>query len=185
MRRRDLAIIGLLFALPLIMFGRRRSAGGRCSPPKICISMNLDAAYREQLGVPAVPHNHLLSDSAWKTCSGKRSSARASRSAKCRCGIGTSSAGFRPSSPRAAVDTVPVQRALLCAAAERCLRLVHGDPVVAGGGLHVRLRALWPRHGRTGGAAAGVIYQLSAFFVISAVFPMIIAAAAWLPLICG
>ena len=30
---------------------------------------------------------------------------------------------------------------------------------------------------------AGVDYQLSAFFVISAVFPMIVAAAVWLPLI--
>ncbi len=37
--------------------------------------------------------------------------------------------------------------------------------------------------GRFGGTVAGVTYQLSAFFVISAVFPMIIAAAVWLPLI--
>ena len=37
--------------------------------------------------------------------------------------------------------------------------------------------------GRSGGAVAGVTYQLSAFFVISAVFPMIVAAAVWLPLI--
>src|SRR5690606_32861732 len=37
--------------------------------------------------------------------------------------------------------------------------------------------------GRFGGVIAGITYQMSAFFVISAVFPMIIGAAAWLPLI--
>jgi len=37
--------------------------------------------------------------------------------------------------------------------------------------------------GRFGAVLAGVVYQLSGFFVISAVFPMIIAAAVWLPLI--
>ena len=37
--------------------------------------------------------------------------------------------------------------------------------------------------GRFGSLIAGVAYQLSAFFVISAVFPMIIAAAVWLPLL--
>src|SRR5690606_33483132 len=37
--------------------------------------------------------------------------------------------------------------------------------------------------GRLGALVAGVIYQLSAFFVINAVFPMIMAAAVWLPLL--
>ncbi len=37
--------------------------------------------------------------------------------------------------------------------------------------------------GRLGGAFAAMVYQLSGFFVVSVVFTMIIAAAAWLPLL--
>jgi O-antigen/teichoic acid export membrane protein len=36
---------------------------------------------------------------------------------------------------------------------------------------------------RIGGAVAGVAYQFSAFFIVSVVFPMMIAGAAWLPLL--
>ena len=36
---------------------------------------------------------------------------------------------------------------------------------------------------RIGGAVAGVAYQFSAFFIVSVVFPMLIAGAAWLPLL--
>ncbi|MBN1679531.1 MAG: oligosaccharide flippase family protein [Anaerolineae bacterium] len=36
---------------------------------------------------------------------------------------------------------------------------------------------------RIGGVVAGIAYQFSAFFIVSAVFPMMIAGAAWLPLI--
>ena len=37
--------------------------------------------------------------------------------------------------------------------------------------------------GPAGGLVAGITYAFSSFFVVSVVFPMIISAAAWLPLL--
>jgi O-antigen/teichoic acid export membrane protein len=50
---------------------------------------------------------------------------------------------------------------------------------LAGLGMYVFVRTL--RAGRLGALAAGITYSLSAFFVVSVVFTMIIAAAVWLP----
>ena len=52
---------------------------------------------------------------------------------------------------------------------------------LAGVFMFVLARAL--RVGRAGAVLAGVIYQLSGFLVTSAVFPMVLGAAAWMPLI--
>jgi hypothetical protein len=52
---------------------------------------------------------------------------------------------------------------------------------LAGVFMYVFVRVL--RLGRFPALLAGVVYQLSAFFVVSVVFPMIIGAAAWLPLL--
>jgi len=52
---------------------------------------------------------------------------------------------------------------------------------LAGVFMYVYLRAI--RVGRFGSFIGGMTYALSGFFVIRAVFPMIIAAAAWLPLL--
>ncbi len=51
---------------------------------------------------------------------------------------------------------------------------------LAGTWMYVLMRVLGVR--RTSGLISGLAYQLSAYFVISAVFPMIIGTAAWLPL---
>ncbi len=51
---------------------------------------------------------------------------------------------------------------------------------LAGVWMFVLMRVLGVRRG--GGLIAALTYQLSAFFVVSVVFPMIIATAAWLPL---
>ncbi|MBN1285673.1 MAG: flippase [Anaerolineae bacterium] len=52
---------------------------------------------------------------------------------------------------------------------------------LAGVFMYLLMRGL--RAGRGGGAVAAVVYQLCGFYVTSATFPSIIAAAAWLPLI--
>ncbi|RMF77420.1 MAG: hypothetical protein D6737_17745, partial [Chloroflexi bacterium] len=52
---------------------------------------------------------------------------------------------------------------------------------LAGVFMYAFVRGLGVR--RAGALVAGVTYQLSAFFLISVVFPMIIAAAVWLPLL--
>ena len=51
---------------------------------------------------------------------------------------------------------------------------------VAGLSMYLFARVLGLR--RLGGLVAGMAYQLSGFFLVSVVFPMIIATAAWLPL---
>ncbi len=183
MRRRDLAIIGLLFALPLIMFWAQTVGGRTLLPAENLYQYEPYAAYREQLGVPAVPHNHLLSDLVLQNMQWK--------------------AFIRESF---ALGEVPLWNphqfsgiAFFAAGQQSTLYpfsvLYYVLPLSAAYGWFTVLQ-LWLAGvfmygfarfglgmGRTGGAAAGVIYQLSAFFVISAVFPMIIAAAAWLPLI--
>mgnify|MGYP001411188819 CR=1 FL=1 len=183
MRRRDLAVIGLLFALPLIMFWAQTVGGRTLLPAENLYQYEPYAAYREQLGVPAVPHNHLLSDLVLQNMQWK--------------------AFIRESF---ALGEVPLWNphqfsgiAFLAAGQQSTLYpfsvLYYMLPLSAAYGWFTVIQ-LWlagvlmygfARFGlgisRTGGAAAGVIYQLSAFFVISAVFPMIIAAAAWLPLI--
>ncbi|MBK9747043.1 MAG: hypothetical protein IPO91_09685 [Chloroflexi bacterium] len=183
MRRRDLAIIGLLFALPLIMFWAQTVGGRTLLPAENLYQYEPYAAYREQLGVPAVPHNHLLSDLVLQNMQWK--------------------AFIRESF---ALGEVPLWNphqfsgiAFFAAGQQSTLYpfsvLYYVLPLSVAYGWFTVIQ-LWLAGafmygfarfglgmGRTGGAAAGVIYQLSAFFVISAVFPMIIAAAAWLPLI--
>ena len=52
---------------------------------------------------------------------------------------------------------------------------------VAGAGMYAFMRGL--RTGRFGSVVAALAWQLSAFLVIGAVFPMILAAVTWLPLL--
>ncbi|NDJ75556.1 MAG: YfhO family protein, partial [Chloroflexi bacterium] len=52
---------------------------------------------------------------------------------------------------------------------------------LAGALMYLFVRGIGLR--RISGAVAGVAYQFSAFFIVSAVFPMMIAGAAWLPLL--
>ncbi len=52
---------------------------------------------------------------------------------------------------------------------------------LAGAWMYVLCRVLGQR--RASAVIAAIVYQLSAFFVVSLVFPMVIAAAAWLPFV--
>ena len=54
---------------------------------------------------------------------------------------------------------------------------------LAGLGMYFYLRAL--RRGRFGALLAGIVYQLASWLVVSAVFPMIVGAAVWLPWLLG
>src|SRR5688572_18599111 len=64
MRRRlpDLAIIALLFLLPLILFWQQTVGGRTLIPAENLYQYEPYASYREQVGAPAIPHNHLVSD---------------------------------------------------------------------------------------------------------------------------
>ena len=184
MRRysRDLLIFALLFLLPLVMFWPQ-TVGGRTLLPAENLYQYLPyAAYRAELGVPEVPHNALLSDLVLQNMQWK-SFIRESLSAgefplwnpHQFAGIPFFAAGQQSTLYPFNV----LYYALPLPAAYGWFTVV--QLWLAGAFMYLFVRGLGV--GRTGGAIAGVTYQLSGFFVASAVFPMIIASAAWLPLL--
>lgn len=185
MRRRlpDIAIIALLFVLPLIMFWQQTMGGRTLLPTENLYQYEPYATYREVVQAPAVPHNHLVSDLIlqnypWKTFI--RDSLTQGEIPLWNpyqfSGIPFLAAGQQSTLYPFSL----IYYAMPLTAAYGWFTVVQlwlAGAFMYGflrGGLHT---------GRFGALIAGVTYQLSAFFVISAVFPMIIAAAAWLPLL--
>ncbi|HRL14762.1 MAG TPA: hypothetical protein PKX07_22965, partial [Aggregatilineales bacterium] len=62
MRRHDLAVIGLLFLLPLLLFWPQTVGGQTLLPTENLYQFEPYATYREVVRAPAIPHNDLLSD---------------------------------------------------------------------------------------------------------------------------
>src|SRR4051794_19653348 len=64
MRRRlpDSAIFALLLLLPLLMFWQQTVGGKTLIPAENLYQWQPYAAYRDQVGAPAVPYNALVSD---------------------------------------------------------------------------------------------------------------------------
>src|SRR5688572_2758975 len=60
--RSDLAMIALLFLLPLVMFWPQTLGGRTLLPTENLYQYEPYATYREVVGAPDVPHNHLVSD---------------------------------------------------------------------------------------------------------------------------
>lgn len=184
MRRysRDLVIIVLLFLLPLIVFWQQTVGGKTLLPAENLYQYQPYAAYREQLGVPGVPHNALLSDLVLENLQWKSFIRQNLAQGEIPLwnphqfsGIPFFAAGQQstlyPFSLMYYVLPLPAAYGWFTVA----------QLWLAGVFMYAFARGL--NVGRAGGAVAGVTYQLSAFFVISAVFPMIIAAAVWLPLL--
>ncbi len=183
-RRRlpDILIAALLFALPLMLFWPQTVGGRTLLPTENLFQYEPFATYREEAGVPAMPHNALLSDLVlenyqWKTFI-RESIAQ----------------GEIPLWNPHQFGGIPFLAAGQQSTLYPISLLYYVLPLTAAFGwftvvqlwlaglfMYLFLRGL--NIGRFGGLVAGVTYQLSAFFVISAVFPMIIGAAAWLPLI--
>ena len=183
MRRRlpDLLIILLLFALPLILFWQQTVGGKTLLPTENLYQFEPFAAYKEVVKAPP-PQNKLVSDLVlenfqWKTFIRQSIAEREIPlwNPHQFSGIPFLAAGQQstlyPFSILYYVFPLP--------AAYGWFTVV--QLWLAGMFMYLFMRGL--NVGRFGGTLAGVVYQLSAFFVISAVFPMIIAGAAWLPLI--
>jgi O-antigen/teichoic acid export membrane protein len=184
MRRRfpDLLIIALLFLLPLIMFWQQTVGGRTLLPTENIYQYEPFATYRDAAGAPAIPHNHLLSDLVLQNVQFKdfiRDQFAIGEFPLWNphqfAGIPFFAAGQQstlyPFSILFYVIDLPVAYGWFTVV----------QLWLAGIFMYAFVRGLGS--GRFGGAVAGITYQLSAFFVISAVFPMIIAGAAWLPLI--
>ncbi len=184
MRRyaRDIAILGLLFLLPLILFGAQ-TIGGRTLIPSENLFQSLPhAAYRAELGIAAVPHNALLSDLALQNFQWKsfiRENLAAGEIPLWNphqfAGIPFLAAGQQSALYPLSIlyDVLPLP------AAYGWFTVV--NLWLAGAFMFLFLRGIGV--GRAGGTVGGIVYQLSGCFVASAVFPMIIGAAAWIPLL--
>ncbi|MBZ0282834.1 MAG: oligosaccharide flippase family protein [Anaerolineae bacterium] len=184
MRRRlpDLLILVLLFVLPLILFWPQTLGGRTLLPTENLYQYEPFATYREVVKAPAIPHNALLSDLVlenfqWKTFI-RESIAQ----------------GEIPLWNPHQFSGIPFLAAGQQSALYPFSLIYYVLPLtsaygwftvsqlwLAGALMYAFMRGL--QVGRFGSTLAGVVYQLSATFVISAVFPMIIGAAAWIPLV--
>ncbi len=178
----DFAVIALLFLLPLVLFWQQTIGGRTLLPTENLYQYEPFATYREVVKAPDVPHNALLSDLVLENLQWKSFIRESISKADIPLwnphqfsGIPFLAAGQQstlyPFSLLYYVLPLP--------AAYGWFTVV--QLWLAGAFMYLFLRGL--SLGRFGSTLGGVVYQLSAFFVISAVFPMIIASAAWLPLV--
>ena len=185
LRRRvapDLALILLLLIAPLLMF-YQQTLGGRTLLPSENLFQHLPySAYREVARAPATPHNHLLSDMVLQNLQWK-SFIRAQIAQ-----------GELPLWNPHQFAGVPFFAAGQHSALYPLSFIYYILPLSAAYGWFILLN-LWLAGmfmagfmralglGGAGAGLAGVTYQLSGFLIASAVFPMMVAAAVWLPLI--
>ncbi len=181
-RGRDLLIIGLLLALPLVLFSAQTLGGRTLIPAENLYQYPPYSADREALGVPSVPHNHLVSDLILQNYQWKsfiRMQISAGEFPLWNPHQFSGIAFFAAGQQSTLYPLSLLYYVMPLASAYGWFTVV--TLWMAGVFMFAFTRGIGV--GRTGSAVAGVTYQLSAFFVISAVFPMIIASAVWLPLI--
>ena len=181
-RAADLALIAFLLLAPLLMF-HQQTLGQRSLLPSENLYQHLPySAYRDVVKAPAKPHNHLLSDMALQNYQWKQF-IRAQMDQ-----------GEIPLWNPHIFAGVPFFAAGQHSALYPLSLIYYVMPLSAAYGWFILLN-LWLAGvfmagfmraigiGRAGAAMAGLVYQLSGFMIASAVFPMIVAAAVWLPLI--
>ncbi|RMF51477.1 MAG: hypothetical protein D6749_07705 [Chloroflexota bacterium] len=179
--RADLLNLLLLLAPPLILFAQVTLGGRTLLPADNLYQYQPYAAYRAQLGVPEVPHNALLSDLVLQNWQWKQFIRQSLANGELPLWNPYLFAGvpFLAAGQHSALYPFSLLYYILP------LESAYGWFTVsqlwlAGALMYVFLRGLGL--GRAAALIGGVIYQLNSFFVASAVFPMIIASAIWLPL---
>ncbi len=178
----DLRILLLLALPPLLLFWQQTLGGRTLLPADNLYQYEPWAGMREQVGAPAVPHNALVSDLVLQNYPWKQFLRQ------------SLDAGEAPLWNPQQFSGIPFLAAGQHSALYPFSLIFHILPLwlaygwftvsqlwLAGAGMYLLLRGL--QVGRFGGVVAALAWQLSAFLVISAVFPMILAAAAWLPLL--
>lgn len=178
----DLLIIALLFMLPLILFWPQTLGGKTLIPTENLYQYPPFDTYRETVGAPEVPHNHLLSDLVLQNYQWKAFIRESLAQGEVPLWNPHQFSGipFLAAGQQSALYPLSVLYYVLP------LTLAYGWFTVvnlwlAGAFMYAYLRGVGA--GRFGGTVAGVTYQLCGFFVASAVFPMILGAAVWLPLL--
>ncbi|WP_119065888.1 flippase [Aggregatilinea lenta] len=178
----ELIIAAGLLVLPLLLFFPVTLGGKTQIPADNLYEIEPWSSAREALGVPEIPHNALLSDLILENYQWKSFLRQSIRDGVIPLWQPNQFAGtpFLAAGQHSALYPFSVLYYVLP------LWLAYGWFTVSQLWLAGVLMMLFARGlgvGRLGAAVAGVAYQLSAFFVISAVFPMMIAGAAWLPLL--
>ncbi len=178
----DVLIAALLFILPLIVFWAQTVGGKTLIPAENLYQYEPYATYREVVGAPEVPHNHLVSDLVLQNYQWKsfiRQSIAAGEVPLWNphqfAGIPFLAAG-QPSTlyPLSAIYyTMPLEWAY------GWFTVV--NLWLAGLTMFMFLRGI--RLVRPAALVGAITYQLCGFFVASAVFPMMLGAVPWLPLL--
>jgi O-antigen/teichoic acid export membrane protein len=180
--RRNLAIIGLLFLLPLILFWPQTVGGQTLLPTENLYQFEPYYSERDVVSAPDLPHNHLLSDLVLQNLQWRSFTRESITQGEIPLWNPHQFSGI----PFLAAGQQQVLYPLSVIYYVLPLPLAYGWFTVinlwlAGVFMFGFLRALGVSH--FGGTLSGITYQLAAMFITSAVFPMIIGAAVWLPLI--
>ncbi|MBL8144807.1 MAG: hypothetical protein JNL34_00365, partial [Anaerolineae bacterium] len=139
------------------------------------------ATYRAEAGAPEVPHNHLLSDLVLQNMQWKSFTLESLRQGEIPLWNPHQFSGipFLAAGQQSALYPFSILYYVLpLSAAYGWFTVLQLG--LAGVFMYAYLRAGLGL-GKAGSAVGGVVFQLSQFLVISAVFPMIIASAVWLP----
>ncbi len=176
-----LILLGLL-VLPLLYFAPVTLGGRTQIPADNLYQYEPWLSAREALGVPDVPHNALLSDLVLQNYQWKTFIRRSLRQGVIPLWQPNQFAGtpFLAAGQHSALYPFSLLYYVLP------LWRAYGWFTVTQLGLAGALMYLFARGlglRRIGGAVTGLAYQMSAFFLLSVVFPMMIAGAAWLPLL--
>ncbi|MEB2288248.1 MAG: oligosaccharide flippase family protein [Anaerolineae bacterium] len=178
----DALIVAGLLLLPLLFFAPVTVGGRTLLPADNLYQFEPWRSARDALGVPEIPHNALLSDLVlqnyqWKTFLRRSLDAGTIPLWQPNQFAGTP---FLAAGQHGALYPFSALYYILP------LPRAYGWFTVSQLWLAGALMYLFARglgQGRAAGTVAGVAYQFSAFFIVSAVFPMMIAGAAWLPLL--
>ena len=185
LRRRiapDLALIFFLLLTPLMMFHQQTLGGRSLLPTENLYQFPPYSAYREVVRAPAIPHNHLISDMVQMNYQWKEFI------------LAQIAQGEIPLWNPHLFSGIPFFAAGQHSALYPLSIVYYVMPLNAAFGWFIALN-LWLAGlfmagfmrglgvNRGGAALAGLVYQLSGFMIANVVFPMIVAAAVWLPLI--
>ncbi len=178
----DLGALAVLLVLPLILFWPVALGSRTLIPADNLYQWEPYKTFARQQAVPLPPHNELLSDLVLENLVWKQFI------------VESLQAGDIPLWNPHLFAGVPFLAAGQHSALYPLSALFYLLPLVRAYGLFTVLQ-LWLagvfmylfgrvlRLGRFPALVAGITYQLSAFFLVSVVFTMILAAAAWLPLL--
>lgn len=178
----DIIIVAGLLLLPLLFFAPVTLGGKTLIPADNLYQFEPWASARDALGVPDVPHNALLSDLVLQNYQWKSFLRQSISDGTIPLWQPNQFAGspFLAAGQHSALYPFSVIYYVLP------LPRAYGWFTVSQLWLAGALMYLFVRGiglGRLAGAVAGVAYQFSAFMIVSVVFPMMIAGAAWLPLL--